>query len=203
MKKQNQKKNQGGFIVADFLFSFVLVIGVGMIIFGLTFSLMTIEVAQYVTWSSARSYSAAGSNKESSQEAGQRKIGHLQKALPFLTEGSWFEMSKGTVGSDQQDFVKASRNNALGSESRHPWSGTTATLKLKLFSSLKIPLLGKISDADTFDMPINAFILRNPSADECQNFYDNRYMQGISQVDDLKFEKAIPESYISIEDNGC
>jgi len=218
-KKNNLKKNfsinnSSGFLVADFLFSFILVISCGIIIFAMTFSLATIEIAQYIVWSAARSYSAAHLNAGDSRTAGENKFNNLAAKYPLLTgvggSGSspWFELTGLEVGDNASAGLNAVViGNTLGPENRHPWTGARANLHLKLFESIKIPFLGKIAtDSSVFTFPIRAFILRNPSQEECLNFFktENRFDQGIKNLEPWKGTPlGTSGAYVPIEDNGC
>jgi hypothetical protein len=95
--KKNFGQNQAGFMTAEFLFAFTMVLGCGVLIFAFTFSLMTIEVAQYIVWSSARSYSVGNKTAAASELAGKTKYKNLTAMFPLLTgsgnESSWFKMS--------------------------------------------------------------------------------------------------------------
>ncbi|MBC7754133.1 MAG: hypothetical protein H7Z71_07855 [Moraxellaceae bacterium] len=202
-----KKSNQAGFIAAEFLFSFILVISCGMVVFALTFSLMTIEVAQYITWSSARAYSAGNISKGDSEQAGRTKFNNLKAAFPLLSgsAGEWFELSSPTVGKNAgtaSGMTIPDPSNRMGEETRHPWAGFSSTLELKLFKSLKLPFLGPITnDESLFKFPLHAFILRNPSQGECIQFFEDR-MSAIRNLDDFK---SLPSggTYIPHEDNGC
>ncbi len=195
--------NQQGFVAAEFLFSFVLVICCGIIVFALTFSLMTIEVAQYITWSSARAYSSGNSSKEASEAAAVKKFENLSKYFPLLTQGSsnWFELKKYKLGDLDAKTFTADAVNALGDESRHPWAGSSSTLELKLFKGLKIPFLGKIAiNEDSFKMNLNAFLLRNPSVDECLKFQAEKYKVIRTEFSGFTDDQS---RYFPHEDNGC
>jgi hypothetical protein len=204
LKKKSILQNSSGFLMADFLFSFVLVLSCGIIIFALTFSLATIEVAQYIIWSSARSYSAANKDREASEDAGRLKFKELSAQYPMLTgvgaDGSpWFELNGLVVGDNAwRGLSQVNVENKLGTENRQPWTGASANLHLKLFESIKIPFLGKIAtDESVFTFPLRAFILRNPSQSECLNFYRVRFSSGLQP---LRFKGS---GYVPIEDNGC
>ena len=126
-----KKSNQAGFIAAEFLFSFILVISCGLVVFALTFSLMTIEVAQYITWSSARAYSAGNLSKGDSEQAGRTKFKNLKAAFPLLsgTAGEWFELSASSVGKNVgAGMGNLDPSNRMGDETRHPWSGFSSTI---------------------------------------------------------------------------
>ena len=203
-------KNSKGFLAADFIFSFVLVLSCGIIIFALTFSLATIEISQYIVWSSARAYSAANINKAASEAAGKSKFNKLSAAYPLLTgngeSSPWFELSDINIGdaaSIKLSGVDKSNKSGASGESRHPWTGATAMLRLKLFESIKIPFLGKIAtDAEVFKFPIHAFLLRNPSQAECIKFYQDRFNQGIQKLEN-NWPGIQGGGYVPIEDNGC
>ncbi len=227
INSHNPILNQSGFLAADFLFSFVLVIGCGIIIFALTFSLATVEIAQYITWSAARSYSAGNlcappggvtsppcTSGKSSTKAADAKFKNLSLKFPLLTgaDGSsaWFQLTKKNVGDNAWAGLTGLTNpgnktNGGSGESRHPWTGVNAELEWKLFKGIKIPFLGKIATdgADTFTFPIRAFLLRNPSQQECLNFYSNRFSQGIKNLEGWNSGVGNDASYVAIEDNGC
>ena len=78
-----------------------------------------------------------------------------------------------------------------------------------MFSGLKLPFLGKVTEnADDFKFRIYAFVIRNPSFNECKTFfeYGNRYQQGIKMLEAPRFSSLPdppPAIVESIEDNGC
>ncbi len=204
-KSKTKKNSEAGFIAAEFLFSFILVISCGMIVFALTFSLMTVEVAQYVTWSAARAYSSGNLSKADSEAAGRKKFTNLAAAFPLLSgaAGEWFELSAVSVGKNvATGMASLDDSNRMGEETRHPWSGFSSSLELKLFKSLKIPFLGPITkDESLFKFPLHAFILRNPSQAECIKFFEDR----MTAIQDLPDFKNVPTggTYVPHEDNGC
>lgn len=218
MKKKSSQMimNNSGFLAADFLFSFIMIIGCGIVIFALTFSLATVEVAQYITWSAARSYSAANINAAASKSAADSKFTKLSMKFPLLTgaDGSspWFILTKKLVGDAAHDGMAGPvdvNNKSAGAnpENRHPWTGVYAELEWKLFEGIKIPFLGKIASpgSEVFKIPIRAFLLRNPSQDECLKFFEksNRYDQGIKNLESGWTGIPAASIYVPIEDNGC
>lgn len=211
--KRNIINNNSGFLAADFLFSFVLVIGCGIIIFALTFSLATVEIAQYITWSAARAYSSGNKTAADSKAAADTKFKNLSLKFPLLTgaDGSsaWFLLTSTNVGDNawtgMDGLTNAKNASKISVENRQPWTGVSATLDWKLFKSIKLPFLGKIvgSDDSVFTIPIRAFILRNPSQDECLQFYRDRFSQGIQSLESGWSSLGVSVSYAPIEDNGC
>ena len=226
--RKNNLLSNSGFIIADFLFSFVLVIGIGIVIFGLTFSLATIEIAQYIVWSSARNYVAANDSEALSVTSATLKFNNLSKQFPLLTGqgntgSSWFLLNNFIVGDlavkDQEFIGKMGSDitNISNGEMRQPWTGASAKITLKLFAGLRIPFLGKITnDPDKFSFPVRAFIIRSPSTKNCQTFFEKRFKEGISQIDRFNLiqntanvaappnQGAVDQAYgKGQEDNGC
>ncbi len=205
-KNKKKKNSEAGFVAAEFLFSFILVISCGIIVFALTFSLMTVEVAQYITWSAARSYSAGNKSQGDSADAGRKKFANLIKQFPLLAgaTGEWFTLTAVSVGKNsgtQAGMNIPDPTNRMGDETRHPWAGFSSSLELKLFKSIKIPFLGPItSDESLFKFPLHAFILRHPSQTECIQFYEQRFDK-IKDLIDVSGSSA--GSYVANEDNGC
>lgn len=221
--KHNPIQGSAGFIVADFLFAFVLVISIGIFIFGLTFSLATIEIAQYIVWSTARNYAAANISPPAAQATAKMKFQNLTAAFPLLTgNGSsdpWFELLEsnlfvGDLSVSDPDFAGKLSADDKTNKHRQPWSGASAKINLKLFAGFKIPFLGKVArDQADFEFPIRAFIIRNPSREECRNFFYNlRYVNGIKKLENNTLapgsSNGLPGSaqttpHGSGEDNGC
>lgn len=216
---KQRKKSEAGFIIADFLFSFVLVIGIGIFIFVLTFSLATIEISQYIVWSASRTYASANVDEPKAKIAAQLKFKNLSEQFPKLTGAGepspWFKLDDFKAQDHQQEtnFVKyvadsSDRLNRDGNlERRQPWTGASATIYLKLFSTMKIPFFGPVTDnPDSPDSPfkfrVYSFIIRNPSFKECSDFYKSRFSNGIQQLDSFS-SLGVESSDYMVEDNGC
>ncbi len=218
-----QISNQSGFIVADFLFSFILVLSCGILIFGFTFSLATVEIAQYIVWSTARNFSAANSSESNAKIQATKKFNNLADKFPLISgrgasSTPWFTMSAPILGnlatadtdlSAQLGADKLNRDSSL--QIRQPWIGAKSDLELKLLSGFKFPFLGPIvPDKTGFTFPIRAFVLRHPSQTECYNFFamERRYREGILLLNQTEgnlftFPNVNPGKYVPIEDNGC
>lgn len=218
--RKHSLRNRAGMITADFLFSFVLVIGVGVFIFAITFSLATIEVAQYIVWSAARNYSAAHVNQADAQAQAEEKFNNLAAKFPLLTNSNnssgWFELNNFIVGElDDIDPDLTISADDKRNDFRQPWTGASAKIKLKLFAGLQIPFLGPVVDNNegAFEFPVRAFIIRQVSEEECEAFFlEKRYNEGIKKLEngDLAPEAfgfvpprdQTPDTHNG-EDNGC
>lgn len=201
-RRPNILKSNSGFIVADFIFSFVMILGVGIFIFALTFSLATIEVAQYIVWSTARNYAAATTDAVTlSDEQAREKFENLAGQFPKLTgvgeaDSPWFRLTVEDlkIGNLADTSVDPEFSGLLSADDRNnsfrqPWIGVSTNLTLVLFSSLQVPFLGKVAtDPSLFTLPVRAFVIRHPSQNECRDFfYQKRYPEGIVNLenDDL------------------
>ena len=211
-----RKKSESGFIIADFLFSFTLVIGVGMFIFALTFSLATIEISQYIVWSAAHTYSSANVDEAKAATAARVKFKSLSSQFPLLTgEGNaspWFTLDDFKVQNHATEptfmgkvSVNDLENRDGNTEKRQPWTGASAYINLKLFGNMGIPFIGKVGkDPDSFKFRIYAFIIRHPSFEECSGFFEQRFEKGVKKLEgfDSIPLKPATEPY-KVEDNGC
>lgn len=216
-KRMSLHNNRSGFILADFLFSIVLVLSSCVILFTLCFSLAAVEIAQYITWSSARSYSAANLTEAASIQAGKIKFAKLSAMFPLLTgqggaDSSWFELNLKDIGNNSTliaDLQQINANNSLASgEARQPWTGAAAELDVSLFRRLRLPFIGALSTDDSaFKYQLRAFILRNPSQDECLQFFKKKYNEGVSKIEgswnNKTFLTTKDTDFIPQEDNGC
>ena len=222
--KRKSIHNESGFIVADFLFAFVMTLGVGIFIFAITFSLATIEVGQYIVWSTARNYSAAALNQGVALQSAREKFNSLAEKFPLLTnigeDSSWFELSADDlkIGDDltTSDTALGITGQDAVNDFRQPWTGASTTIKLKLFSGLTVPFLGKVvADGSMLEFPIRAFLIRNVSETECKTFFNGigsgpRISLGIMKLENEKLAKDTRAlegetggGIIHGEDNGC
>lgn len=217
-------------MTAEFLFAFTMVIGSGILIFALTFALTTVEIAQYIVWSSARAHAVGNLDTDASVKAGEKKYSNLTAAFPLLTgngsDSPWFKMPPITekneffVG-DISDSIKKKDsaidkgNSAEGNSSgevRHPWIGVESSIELKLLSGLNIPFLGKVTETpEEFKFPIRGILFRHPSVKECQTFFVNKFSQGVKVMPEENGSKQSTQwkdigdasAYAPMEDNGC
>lgn len=223
MKKsfQQRRKSQSGFIIADFLFSFAMILSIGLIMFALTFALATVEVAQYIVWSAARAYSSANIDEPTAMQAATAKFNSLSEQFPKLTgaggaNSPWFTLDNFSAKDFANDPVFQAKVSNTGdqmnrdgnSERRQPWIGARADIYLKLFANMSVPFFGKVSnDAEnTFKFQVYSFVLRNPSYQECTNFFKSRYSRGIKTLSTEFSSLTDPTppllEYV-VEDNGC
>lgn len=212
--KHDPLNNTKGFLLADFVFSMALVVGCCIILFGLTFSLVSVEIAQYITWSAARSYAAGHKDEAKNKEMGRLKFELLAKRFPLITgkgeaESPFFTLTLNDVG-DVPNLSQIRRLNTLGSSSepRQPWTGVETTFDVLLLKKMRIPFIGKITtDDENFSYAMRGFLIRHPSQEECLQFFRNRYQEGIATIENnwgsRSFLTSQGTQYSPNEDNGC
>lgn len=219
--KYNPIHSSSGFIIADFLFAFVLVLSIGIFIFGITFSLATIEVAQYIVWSTARNYSTANVTEAVANTNAHTKFQNLTAQFPSLTGNGeadpWFELLETNLVVGDLSVLDNQLKSEISADDkknrdRQPWTGASAKIYLKLFAGFKIPFLGKVAkDKADFEFPVRALIIRNPSQEECRNFfYNQRYGEGIKKLENITLAPTSDANFPAPatlnglgEDNGC
>lgn len=208
-------RNQRGFLIADYLFSFIAGIGLFMIIFALTMTLTVTEIAQYIAFSTARALASSHVDRLKQEAMGKNKFNELKKnqVLNFIFSSGWFDLkleSMRTGGGDNQTVnatFSDDYNDKKDGVLRVPAIGVRLQFETFILSQ-KNPILGKSSDDETpFQAKITGMLIREPSQEECkkQLLYQTRY-RTLLRLDETRYSHlgAVPESsYIPLEDNGC
>lgn len=196
-------KRESGMITVDFLFAFVLVFGFTMVLFSLAFSLSMAEVTQYITFATARTYSAGhGSPAQQHQLALEKYNSLLSHPVfrPLFTNG-WFEVDgEPEVGDLSQLFPEY----AGGTINYFVGAGTNFTARML---DLKIPFYGSTSSQGDEGRGFNTFIAsylgREPTSSECLNFKKERWTH-IKRLDAAYSTTPNKDSdYVPIADDGC
>src|ERR1700761_4302146 len=94
--------NQNGQMTIDFIFGLVLMAGFAAVLFALSFTLSVSEIAQYITFATARNYYAANFAPQDQVTAAKAKYAALvgNKAIKPLFQGTWFSLSKDVTLND-------------------------------------------------------------------------------------------------------
>jgi hypothetical protein len=196
------RKNQKGLLVIDFIFSIVLSFGMLVALFYICYGLVVIEVAQYITYATARAYAAGDKSIAAQTQSGRDKYKELlaQDLFENMFKGGagWFLLpdESGVSLADHKDLYPATRGNMNA-----PFVGARVELAAPIFN-VHIPFLGKPFDNDD-DLKFNltAFLGREPSFDECraQILQRGLVIKGL----DSRFSTIDEKAYIPTEDNGC
>jgi hypothetical protein len=206
--------NCDGFMTVDFLFGIVITFTVMLALFRVCYSLLMVEVAQYIAYSTSRAHAVADLSVEDQRKAGMDKYKELKNnpAWAHLFKDA-FEINKESdlgilrsgeaAGGTFDDYLYS--NTFDGNDlSGIPFIGVVLNIKLT-WLNMNIPFLGRTSDADDeFKTKITSFLLREPSYKECHQFMEDRY-EAILSLDSSRFgpAQAVKQAYVPLEDNGC
>lgn len=202
-------RNQRGMISVDFIFAFVLVLGLSAILFSLSLTLSVAEVTQYVTFASARNYFSSHITPDQQVALAQAKYKQLLDNPVFtsLFSGHWFEVEKkARIGDITQlavpEFRGGDRNLFIG-------SGTTFTARMLDF---EIPFYGSTNPSGDgsgrgFNTFIGSYLGREISTTECLVFTTARWKNiralppslGAAPYSSFTTDKG---DYV-YDDNGC
>lgn len=211
MKKKLLVQNQSGLIIFDFLFALILAAGLGVLLFSISYSMVAVEVTQYVSYSTARAHLA--SNKDPAEQASKarKKYESLvgsKNAVGTLYQNGWFETAKSSEVDIRQgitgDGKSFSDDLAGGSDSpeRNWFLGVSVPFTIKLMK-FKFPFLGDTAPDhdDGFKTRLNTMLIRESSIKECKDFIENRR----SALGALPSATTYydPAAYVPMEDNGC
>lgn len=194
-KKKNNIRNKKGNLTVDFLFGITIVFACMAVFFTITFSLSVIEIAQYISYASARTYTAAHISPEIQKERAFAKYSQLMNTGIFKTllkESDWFSLEY----IDARDFRSETE---VVTEARDLFVG----VELKFTASMmdmSLPLVGDSSENDGFSSKVSSYLGREPSALECTEYYYNR----AAMITALGYQ--IPNGADDVKlvvDNGC
>lgn len=200
--------NQNGFVLTEFLFAIFIAFGLTILTFALSYTLSTVEVTQYIVYSTSRAHAAANFDKLSQQAVARKKYEQLinDSAFKSLYTNGWFEVSKpatleiksGAGENFEQDYGSSVRKNL---------QGVRTTFKANLLE-MQLPFLGDVTpdedNDDGFVTKINALIIREVSHSECLDFMKAR-QDALWQMGGNRFSKFKASTQIDTpwEDNGC
>lgn len=205
--RQNRIHNQRGFIVTDFIFAIIVAVGLGVLVFSISYSLVVVEVTQYISFATARAHSASNKDPEEQKAKARRKYDHLvnnNKAIGSIYKNGWFEL-----GNSSKLDIRGGKTGdgrmfeGLGDSPIRNWfMGVSVPLNIKVLS-LKLPLIGQTSEAheNGFPTKLNSFMIRESSVKECKDFMEER-RQAIKNLPSAQqyFDQS---AYVPLEDNGC
>lgn len=203
-------KNQRGFIVTDFIFAIILASGIGVLLFSVSYSLVVVEITQYVSFATARAHLAGATDPNQQKEKARKKYDSLvtgKGPIASLYNNGWFEIAKssavdirGGPSADGKTF-----NTDLGGEARadRNWFlGVSVPLTIKLME-FRFPLLGSTTSENEggFKTRLNTMLIREPSSKECRDFFESR-KQALGSLPSAQpyYDQG---AYIGMEDNGC
>lgn len=197
--KKNPLKNERGLITIDFIFASILVGGFFAIVFSLMLTLSVVEITQYVTFATARTFFAGHWDREQQENLAATKFRELTEdpvIAPFYTNG-WFELSGGP---GTQDWGSLFSDHDSDSES---FIGSRVSLNAKILE-FRIPLIGDTADLDdAFRANIASYLNREPTSSECIEFMSGESRFNAIRSLDGSYRNPAVRDYVRITDNGC
>ena len=185
-------RNEKGLLTLDFVFASVLIFGLSSVIFSFGMTLSVAEVVQYISYSSARNYNLAHLNEQKQKERAEFKFQQLVTNPIFrsMIDYGWFEVGQIQINDFNEDFEpEPGFDNFYGA--RIPFS---APILYK-----RIPMVGTTGpDPDAFQANVQAFLSREPTFEECQEFIRGRRQAFKGYFDQVQLN----EMHITM-DNGC
>ena len=199
-------RNEHGFLSLDFIFALVIVVGFSVVLFAITFTLSIVEITQYISFSSARSFYAAHFTLNDQIQMGTKKYQELleQPAFkPLFRPGGWFELQTpdGVVGDYNRIYTaKGTKSTNAG----FSYFGSRIKLIANIMD-LRFPIIGATSDRPgAFSANVSSYISREPTEQECrENFENQRYLQILSLSNIYQVPGNDGKGYTPIVDNGC
>lgn len=200
--------SQGGFISVDFIFAITIAFGMSIVVFAMTYTLSVIEVTQYLVYSAARAHAAGNADQNAQIAAAKAKYTKLlaDPGLNSVYANGWFTITP----ANQLDIRSGDKNfnsdyPAAQDTNREVFTGVRTTLRANILE-LNLPLIGSIApeDGDGFSTRVAGILIREPSTEECRNFYKQK-AEKIWEVNEGRFTrfKSTTSPRVLWEDNGC
>lgn len=199
MTNRRQKRDQAGFLLIDFIFALLVSVGFAGIVFVISYGFSLVEVAQYMAFSTARTYLGGHLSEDAQRQAGMTKYEILAGDPIFgrVASGNFIEVVEPPILRNHADTY-GYQEVAEGDSSR--FVGARMQIQVNLFAQ-SLPLLGSAGEPEAFRAFITAFPGREPSVEECSNFGEERLQRIISL--DPRFNVVRPDQYANFQDNGC
>ena len=203
-----RKKGESGQITIDFIFALILTLGFFVLLFTMTFTLSVVEVAQYITFSTARAMSASNKDPTVQVEVARRKysslLGEGSPVRSLFQGGGWYSLSSPSELDIRSGFDKDfSADLGAGDDRGHVFTGVSTVFKANVLN-LNVPFLGSTSDGEdgAFSTRINTILIRESSQKECLDWYKAR-QSALGTLPSGQSPYFSSEEVLLMEDNGC
>lgn len=199
-----KSRSQSGFITVEFLFAIVIAFGMSMLVFAITFTLSTVEIGQYIVFSTARAHAAANFDKTAQSDTAKAKYTALlaDPGLGSLFANGWFTLSKPAQLEIKQGYGD-NFNSDYDSDSRGDLQGVRSTFTAQVLQ-MKLPLIGSVTPENgSFSARLTGILIREPTEQECEQYMDQRNEE-LWNLGSGRFQAyrqgTTPTPW---EDNGC
>ena len=207
-------QNNRGSLTVDYIFAFILVMGFCLVIMAFSTTLVTVEVVQYAAYAGARRFFAGNMDVNAQQQIGMATISGILKspAAAALVNNSWFSVGGGQIYVNPGDVTTNPSFSQINPDAQHDtFEGVVIPFTANILN-FQIPGFGQTvktnqSGSNTgFTVNINSFLGREPTFQECRDFWDQRWQQiqklssGASATGVMGASSA---SAVEVIDNGC
>lgn len=206
-----KKNSTKGFLTVEFTMALLISVAFSVMFFVLAFTLSTAFVAQYIAYSVGRLYSGGHVSVAEQESLARKKFSKLI-ATPGM--GKLFSQGWFSLGYDSPAF-RSGVNGEVFPDYIGSTDGTkliTTGVRLVFGTKLLNLKLGPLGSTNPNDEPLTAkvtgFMLRNPTQDECQKFFEvgSRH-RALIELDgrfgDNDKQAGSNPKYFPMEDNGC
>lgn len=200
--------NQKGFVTSEFLIAVTIAFGLTILTFAMTFTLSTVEIVQYIVYSTSRAHAAGNFDVTAQKAEARKKYKELISSPAFapLFANGWFEISSEAQLEIRSGNGENFENEYAASGNRKNLQGVRTTLKATVLEQ-RLPFLGRVtSEDDGFKTRLNAIIMREVSQKECLDYMDERARALKTTLGGGRFSSlGNPTKPVTTpwEDNGC
>jgi hypothetical protein len=198
MKNRKLISSEKGILTLDLMFALVLVAAFSMVLFAMMFTLSLTSVAQYISFTSARSFSLAHFSQADQEEAASQKFRSLMEneVLAPVMEGPLFRITEFEPGDFNEEYEPTNPN------ARVFWGVRLEILSNML--SFRVPIFGSTDSDRGFRAWVNSYLMREPTENECrEGFFADRYETILNRVG--ANTGLNPQAVLTgmVFDNGC
>ena len=197
MKSRSHSKNilnnEKGFLTLDFIFASVLFYVFASILFSFAITFSVVEAGQYISFSTARTYSVAHVDRDTQIQRAQDKYQQLvnNRAIQPMINSGWFQFGEPEI----REFTELNTAEDLDSAI---FGGVRIRFNAPILYK-QLPLVGETaSTPDAFLANIQSFTGVEPSFLECRIFNRARGNQVRALYSEVDGAQYIPQT-----DNGC
>lgn len=198
------RKKQKGILTFDFIFSFMMIIGLFQIYYYLTYTLIAAHATQYVMYSSARAFFAGHHKVEFQDQQALKKFVDLTEDSVLST----FYNGRVVLSDfEAREFTEYPTSEAY----RQKFIGTRVTLNARVLD-VRIPLFGSTGsqlEGQGFIAEMGAYLYREPTSLDCLGFNNDR-ARAIKRLGNGKYQQAEAYGFSNnatdlgaFSDNGC
>lgn len=211
--KLKMLQNEKGTLALDFLFAFVLMFGFTLILMSVALTLSAVEMTQYLTFASARSYLGAHISREDQSDDATAKYSQLltSPAYAFIRRGSWFEVFPTPYLGNAANNPQLQGYQQSNDLEPNLFVGAVTYFTAKILDQ-QIPFFGTTAPSGDgtgsgFGVHIGTYLGREPTSLECIDFVRQRW-KAIRQIavegGASGYNTGTDEgAYTTIVDNGC